>query len=102
MTYLQHNGGNGHGSDAFPVSRKALLRHLPRRLGALEDQIEACEQRVNAIAGPAAGMETTVLTVRLDNLVDAVSRLSEQVRRIDRRSARSRRRVAVIADQLTE
>jgi hypothetical protein len=100
MSSLKLETGNGHGT--FPVSRKTLLRHLPRRLGTLEDQVESCERRLSEIAGSAASTELTALAVRFDNLAEIVGRLTATVRRIDRRSARSRRRVAVIADQLAD
>jgi hypothetical protein len=117
------NGGNGR----YPLSRRDFERSLPRRMAVLEENINSCELRFDggdillaAIEARLDGLDIAIehlagrlndvrpvipvpdlsAAVRIGNLVEIVSHLSEQVRRIDRRSAKSRRRVAVIADQV--
>jgi hypothetical protein len=87
------NGGNGY--CPYPVSRKTLLRGLPRRLGTLEDQLDHCDRRLDA-----NDFQIAAFQARLANLVEIVECMAQQLRRVDRRSARSRRRVAVIADRV--
>ena len=94
---------NGNGR-AHPRSRRAFLKAAPARIGALEDQVEALELRLGvvakALASKADGPLTVALETRLDNLVEAVVKLAEQTRRVDLRSARTRRRALALADQL--
>jgi len=82
---------NGNGHYPLPNSRRAFLRSAPPRLGALEDEVETLKDRIAALARPA------VVEIRVDNLVEIVDRLTRQVRRIDKRSSRSRRRLIAIS-----
>jgi hypothetical protein len=103
--------GNGNGS--VPLSRRAFVRGLPRRMGGIEDAVEAVEQRLDANEALFAKIEARLdardraiatteaaFEVRLRNFIGVINGLAVTVRRIDRRSVRSRRRLAVIADQL--
>jgi hypothetical protein len=120
---------NGNGGFPAPTSRRAFLKSAPRRIGALEDQFESLENRLDAIA-ELLGSETRAVSfeVRLNNMSEVVQRLTKRFDRIDtavaafgarfgnlveivgkltnrlgcidKRSARSRRKLAVMADQV--
>jgi hypothetical protein len=113
---VQHNG-NGSTYTA-PTSRRAFLKSAPSRIGFLEDQIEEHEHRLDTITDqlpdPAADKRCVAeiyadilvhehrlgaLAVRVANLADltkTVERLTQRLGRIDRRSLRTRRKVAAI------
>jgi len=100
---------NGNGHAVFPLSRKAFHRSLPGRFGVVEDTLETMERRLDdficrltAIEQRPVAVSDPGLEARLDNLVEIVTRMAVRVERVDRRSARSRRRVAAIADQLAD
>ena len=105
----EYRNVNGHAG--FPMlSRKAFYRVLPRRVGAIEDALDAQARRVDELicrlatveVKPQATTSDPALTARFDNLVAIVAKLAERVEHIDRRSLRSRRKVAAIADQITD
>jgi hypothetical protein len=67
---------NDNGNGPLPLSRRAFVRSLPRRVGGLEDQIEACELRLDA--GDA-------LLAKVEARLDAQGRALEHlVQRLDR------------------
>jgi len=88
-TNITHAKGNGH---AFPISRKAFNRGLPRRVGAIEDLLDNVALRLTAVeAQPAA-----TASVEADNAVEIIARLMERLR-----SKRSRRRLSVSVGPVT-
>jgi hypothetical protein len=98
QTALNSNGHNGH---AYPVSRKVFNRTLPRQLEMLEQRIEHLESRAAAIEIKiAASACDAAPAVRVDNIVEIAGRLAERLKRVDKRASRSRRSLAVIADQV--
>jgi hypothetical protein len=96
---------NGNGR-AHPRSRRAFLKAAPARIGLLEDQVESLATRLDAIiralASKVEDPRTAAIELRVDNLVEAVITLGKQVRVIDRRSARTRRRALALADQISD
>jgi hypothetical protein len=101
--------GNGNGTAyPAPTSRRAFVRSAPGRIGALEDQIEAHELRLDAIADqlpdPDLCAQLTaadqLLIARIDNLVETVEHLTKSLKRIDRRSLRQHRKLAAMAAQV--
>jgi hypothetical protein len=90
---VYHNNGNG-AQHHVPRSRKEFLRSAPGRIAVLEDQVEMLQTFTE-------DPQTAAIEVRLDNLVEVVVKLVEQVRIIDGRSARTRRRALALADQLS-
>jgi hypothetical protein len=92
--------GNGHypsGLRRLHLSRKSFLNGLPRRIGTIEDVLEVYERQLADLASRLTALEAQ--PERAD-LVATVDHLDERVRRLDRRSARTRRQVAVLADQV--
>lgn len=81
-----------------PTSRRAFLRSAPPRIGHLEDQVERQGRRLNLLVGVIP--RVAGILVRLDALAEENERLRERVRLLDGRSKRSRRKVAVLADQV--
>ena len=106
-TYLPspivRRNGNGARFPA-PTSRRAFIKSAPRRLGTIEDQLEAHEHRLDAISGllgsEARDPRTAAIETRLDNLVEIVGCLAARLDRIDKRSARSRNKVAALVDRV--
>jgi len=104
--HLAPTSPNGNGQSAYPLSRRAFARGLPRRIAAIEDQFANQAQRLDAGDALLARVETRLdaieaaLTARVDNLAEHTVRIDARTRRIDQRSLRSRRRVAVIAHQI--
>ena len=112
---VPRRNGNGKVYPA-PTSRRAFIKSAPGRIGALEDQVEKHTLRLDAItdrlpdsvADEACFVElddridtrATTIEVRLENLVDIVGRLTERLKRVEARSLRSRRKLAVVADQV--
>jgi hypothetical protein len=100
---VRRNNGNG---TRFPVpmSRRAFFNAAPCRIGVLEDQVETHEVRLDAISGllgsEARDPRTAAIETRLDNLVEIVGCLAARLDRIDKRSARSRRKVAALVDRV--
>jgi hypothetical protein len=84
--------GNGHNS---PLSRRAFIRSVPPRLNVLEDQVDACVQRLDEATGRRTAAEVG-LAIRLDNFIEHFARLAAQLRRADRRSLRTQRRLAAL------
>jgi hypothetical protein len=77
----------------FPLSHKAFHRGLPRRVGNIEDQLEVHERQIEDLVSRLTTLEARVATV---------DHLDERVRRLDRRSLRSSRKLAVLADQVED
>jgi hypothetical protein len=75
------------------------LRSAPARIGLLEDQLEALAER---LPDPKTDGLDRTNEVRIDNLAEIVGRLAKRLDRIDKRSARSRRKLAVITDQVAD
>ena len=100
---------DGTGHTPVPLSRKAFQRGLPHRVGAIEDQIDAHDRRLDDCVcrliavekRPMAGPDP-ILEAKIDGLIATVEQLSAQLQRIDKRSLQSRRRLAVIADQVAD
>jgi hypothetical protein len=92
----RRNGSDG--GFPLPTSRRAFLKAAPVRIGFVEDAVEAQTLRIDAIVARLSDAEA--VGVRLDNLIEIVTELAERVSRIDRRSARARRRIAVLSDQV--
>jgi hypothetical protein len=106
---IPRRNGNGKGYPE-PTSRRAFIKSAPGRIGALEDQAEEHALRLDAIAlqlpDPIADeacvveinerTRATVIEVRLDNLIEMVGRLTERVKRVEKRSLRSRRKLAAL------
>jgi hypothetical protein len=96
---------NGH-SRAYPApnSRQAFLKSAPKRIGTLEDQAEALELRVGAVDRRVSELTVNdidrLLVARLDALVEAVARLEVRLRRVEKRSLRSRRKLVTLVDQV--
>ena len=100
-TSLTSGRGNGNGTYPAPMSRRAFIKSAPGRLGVLEDQVEAVELQLDAIVKRLPDpVRAAAIEARLNNLVDTVARLTERVKRVENRSLRSRRKLAVIADQV--
>jgi hypothetical protein len=99
IVQVPSNGNNG-SIHPEPMSRRVFIRFAPRRIGVLEDQVDDAVCRIAALeTKPSAD---PALAARVDNLVEEVTRLTEKVKLVDRRSARSRRKMATIADYLAE
>jgi len=101
------NRPNGNGHAIFPLNRKAFHRSLPRRLVTVEDTLDEQQQRLDDFVCRLTTVEqkrvaSPGIEARVNNVSDIVIRLAACVGRIDRRSARSRRKIAVIADQLAD
>jgi hypothetical protein len=119
--------GNG-AAHPVPTSRRAFLKSAPRRLGLLKDLLEGLgirldaiecylpdpeideardrelHRRVDVLAAAIADFAaltkpTWLLAVRFDALAADFLRLRKRLGRVDRRSARSRRRLAGLATQ---
>jgi hypothetical protein len=79
--------GNGH---IFPLSRKAFNRGLPRRVGAIEDALDAQERRgdsherrVDELVCRLTAIEeqpSSTASERFENFVEAVVWLADQMR----------------------
>jgi hypothetical protein len=105
---------NGNGAYPAPRSRRAVIRNALQRVVVVENATEAHELRldaldamVNALFGAVAEWRSNppcaadqVTALRVDNLVEIVGCLVKQVRRVDKRSARGRRRLDVVADRI--
>jgi hypothetical protein len=88
-----------------PLSAKSFRRSLPPRIGAVEDTVERHELTLDGVLARLAALEARPMPdvdpacdVRLCNVIAIIARLAEQVRRIDKRSAWTRRQVTVITD----
>jgi hypothetical protein len=97
----RRNGDNGATHHPAPNSRRAFLRSAPARIGVLEDGIEVHALRFDAIATRLSeeGRRTLAIETRLNNLSEIVQRLTGRLDRVDARSARACRRIAVLSDQ---
>jgi hypothetical protein len=79
---------NGNGHADFPLSRKAFHRGLPKRVGAIEDGLDAHERRVDELVCRLTAIEKQppsiasdpALTTRFENFAEAVVWLADQMR----------------------
>ena len=90
--------GNGHNP---PLSRRAFMRSVPPRLNVLEDQVDACVQRLDGVTGQRTAAEVA-LTIRFDNFIEHFGRLAKQLQRADRRSLRTQRRLSALAKRQSQ
>jgi hypothetical protein len=106
--YVPLNPRNGNGHMPFPTSRKAFNRGLPRRVGSIEDQVDDHDRRLDAVVSRLTAVESRSvatgsdpgLAVRMATIVEIADRLAGRLSRTNKRSTRSRRKLAVITDQI--
>jgi hypothetical protein len=100
--------GNPHLSP-FAIPRRVrralpdFTRTVEAQLGRLAHQLDALEARVAALeAKPSVVTSDPALAARMDNIVEIVGRLEARLKLVDKRSARTRRRAAVIGDLVSD
>jgi hypothetical protein len=97
ITQTNRNNGNGNGYHP-PLSRKNLLRGLPSHIESVEDRLDDHKERLEELTRRVNALEVEVQPQA--QLADVVGRLVERLRRIDRRSLRLRRKLAVVVDHV--
>jgi hypothetical protein len=95
MAEIVSTTSNGNGHAGFPLSRKAFHRGLPRRVGAIEDELDAQESRSDGIERrvdllvcrltaiekrPPSIVSDPALTAQFGNIIEAIVWLADQMR----------------------